>query len=118
MKFENKNDIDLYIQTYNKSGLVDLKVDVTYINNRGEEYDLNKTLSLTILSGEPMAFSINGVGTVYNPDTKWFEQKFLISASDKYNNIVNIASKINISAMAGFVKNGRGERLLFGNIVQ
>jgi len=114
LKFENKNDIDLYIQTYNKSGLVDLKVDVTYINNRGEEYDLNKTLSLTILSGEPMAFSINGVGTVYNPDTKWFEQKFLISASDKYNNIVNIASKINISAMAGFVKNGRGERLLFG----
>ena len=114
LKFENMNDIDLYIQTYNKSGLVDLKVDATYTNNRGEVYDLNKTLSLTILSGEPMAFSINGVGTTYNHETKWFEQRFLISASDKYNNIVNIASKINVSAMAGFVKNSRGERLLFG----
>ncbi len=61
-----------------------------------------------------MAFSINSVGTEYNHETKWFEQKFLISASDKYNNIVNIASKINISAMADFVKNGNGDRILFG----
>jgi len=112
--FENKNDIDLYIQTYNKSGIVDLRVNANYTNNRGEVYDLNKSLSLTILSGEPMAFSINGVGTTYNFDTKWFEQKFLISASDKYNNIVNIASKINISAMADFTKNSSGERILFG----
>ncbi len=61
-----------------------------------------------------MAFSINSAGTQYNYDTKWFEQKFLISASDKYNNIVNIASKINVSAMADFVKSSSGERLLFG----
>jgi hypothetical protein len=112
--FENKNDIDLYIQTYNRSGIVMLNVNSTYTNNRKEVYDLNKSVPLTILSGEPMAFSINSVGTTYNFDTKWFEQKFLISASDKYNNIVNIASKINISAMADFVKNSKGDRLLFG----
>ncbi len=61
-----------------------------------------------------MAFSINSAGTQYNYDTKWFEQKFLISASDKYNNIVNIASKINVSAMATLLKSSSGERLLFG----
>ncbi len=56
------NDIDIYVQTYNKSGLADLKVNANYTNNRGELYDLNRTLSLTILSGEPMAFSINSAG--------------------------------------------------------
>ncbi len=114
LTFKEKNEIDLYIQTYNKSGVVNFDVDVNYTNNRGEIYDLQTRTSLVILSGAPTAFSINSAGVEYKEDTKWFEQKFLISASDKYNNIVNIASKINVSAMADFTRDTNGKRILYG----
>ncbi len=114
LTFKEKNGIDLYIQTYNKSGVVNFDVDVNYTNNRGEVYDLKTRTTLTILSGIPTAFSINSAGVEYKEDTKWFEQKFLISASDKYNNIVNISPKINISAMADFTRDSNGNRILHG----
>ena len=114
LTFKEKNNIDLYIQTYNKSGVVNFDVSVNYTNNRGEIYDLNTTTSLTVLSGEPSAFSINSAGVEYKKDTKWFEQKFLVSASDKYNNVVNIKSKIAVSAMADFAKDISGNRILYG----
>ncbi len=114
LTFKEKNNIDLYIKTYNKSGVVNFDVSVNYTNNRGEIYDLNTTTSLTVLSGEPSAFSINSAGVEYKQDTKWFEQKFLVSASDKYNNVVNIKSKISVSAMADFAKDSSGKRILYG----
>jgi hypothetical protein len=118
LTFKEKNGIDLYIQTYNKSGIVNFDVSVNYTNNRGEVYDLNTQTYLTILSGVPTAFSINSAGVEYKDDTKWFEQKFLISASDKYNNVVNISPKINISAMADFTRDNSGNRILHGKFSQ
>ena len=114
LSFYKTNGIDLYIQTYTASGVVNFDVSANYTNNRGEDYDINTTTSLVILSGEPTAFSINSTGVEYNFDTKWFEQKFLISASDRYNNVVNIPSKINVSAMADFSKDKSGKRILYG----
>jgi len=114
LTFENISDVDLYIRTYDTSGVVNLNVVIEYTNNRGEKHKIETTTSLTILSGEPTAFSINSAGTIYNPKTKWFEQKFLISASDKYNNTLNIKSKINISAMADFTRDINGNRLIHG----
>jgi len=114
LSFSKTNGIDLYIQTYTTSGIVNFYVSANYTNNRGEDYDINTTTSLVILSGEPTAFSINSAGVTYNTETKWFEQKFLISASDKYNNVVNTPSKINVSAMADFTRDKNGKRILYG----
>jgi hypothetical protein len=113
--FSKKNNIDLYIQTYTTSGIANFYVTANYVDNLGETHDMNSTVTLTILSGEPTAFSINSTGVEYNFETKWFEQKFLISASDKYNNIVNTKPQINISAMADFTRDSNGNRLLYGN---
>ena len=115
LTFSGENGMVFYIQTYNTSGVADFDVTISYTNNRGEIYDIERKTSIVILSGEPTAFSINDTGVTYNFETKWFKQTFLISASDKYNNIVNIPSKINISAMADFRdKNGKGNRVLYG----
>ncbi len=115
LTFKNENERVFYIQTYNTSGLANFDVYINYTNNRGEIYDIERRTSVVILSGEPTAFSINDTGVTYDGNTKWFTQKFLISASDKYNNIVNTPSKINISAMADFRdKDGKGDRILYG----
>jgi len=113
--FTQKNDIDLYIQTYTTSGIANFYVTANYVDNLGEIHEMNSTVTITILSGEPTAFSINSTGVEYNFETKWFEQKFLISASDKYNNIVNTKPQINISAMADFTRDSNGDRLLHGS---
>ena len=115
LNFTQSRDTSLYLQTYNSSGVVNLNITANYTNNRNENYDINKTIPITILSGEPTAFSINSAGVEYNFETKWFEQKFLISASDRYNNIVNIHPIINVSAMADFTKDNDNKRILHGN---
>ncbi len=115
LNFDNINDVDLFIKTFNTSGVVNLDVLIEYTNNQGEEHRIETTTSLTVLSGEPTAFSINSAGVTYNSETKWFENKFLISASDKYNNPINVPSKINVAAMADFRDNyGTGQRILHG----
>jgi hypothetical protein len=115
LQFDNRNEIVFYIQTYNTSGIADFDVSISYSNNRGEVYDIERRTSVVILSGEPTAFSINDAGVEYSSETKWFTQRFLVSASDKYNNIINIPSKINIAAMADFKDdNGKGKKVLHG----
>ncbi|NEW61677.1 hypothetical protein GSY74_10305 [Sulfurovum sp. bin170] len=115
LTFNNQNGMVFYIQTYDNSGIANFDVTISYTNNRGEVYDIERRTSVVILSGEPTAFSINDTGVEYNPETKWFTQTFLISASDKYNNIINVPSKINVSAMADFRdNNGKGDRVLYG----
>ena len=115
LTFKNINDVDLYIRTYDTSGVVNLNVLIEYTNNKGEKHKIETVTSITVLSGEPTAFSINSAGISYNEETKWFENKFLISASDKYNNPINIPSKINISAIADFrTNNGDGVQILHG----
>jgi hypothetical protein len=116
LNFDNLNDVDLFIKTFNTSGVVNLDVIIEYTNNQGEKHKIETTTSLTVLSGEPTAFSINSAGVSYNEETKWFENKFMISASDKYNNPINIPSKINVTAMADFRDNyGEGKRILHGS---
>jgi len=112
--YEKKNVIDVYAQTNKHSGLADIRVSIDYLNNEGEKKNISKTYAVTILSGPPTAFSINDAGTSYNFETKWFENKFLISASDKYNNLVNISPTIYISAMTDFTRDSNGTEILYG----
>lgn len=112
--YEEKNVLDVYAQTNKHSGLGDITVSIDYLNNEGEKKNISKTYAVTILSGPPTAFSINDAGVSYNFATKWFENKFLISASDKYNNLVNISPTIYISAMTDFARDSNGTEILYG----
>lgn len=112
--YEKKNIIDVYAQTNTHSGLGDITVSIDYLNNEGEQKNISQTYAVTILSGPPTSFSINDAGTLYNFETKWFENKFLISASDKYNNLVNISPTIYISAMTDFTRDSKGSEILYG----
>ena len=115
LTFENQNDLTIYTQTYTRSGLADIDIIINYINNKGKGEVISRTYSTMILSGPPTAFSINTAGISYNTETKWFENKFLISAVDKYNNIVNISPTIYVSAMTGFTRDSHGKEVLYGN---
>jgi len=113
--YENKNYNTIYVQTFTYSGLADIDIRIEYHNTKGNAEVIQKTYSTMVLSGPPTAFSINSAGVSYNFDTKWFENKFLISAVDRYNNIVNISPTIYVSAMTGFTRDSNGKEVLYGN---
>ena len=113
--YENQNYSVIYVQTYTYSGLADIDVRIEYRNTKGNAEVIQKTYSTMVLSGPPTAFSINSAGVSYNSETKWFENKFLISAVDRYNNIVNISPTIYVSAMTGFTRDSSGKEILYGN---
>jgi len=113
--YENKNYNIIYVQSYTYSGLADIDILIEYRNTKGNTERVQKTYSTLVLSGPPTAFSINSAGISYNFLTKWFENKFLISAVDRYNNIVNISPTIYVSAMTGFTRDSHGKEVLYGN---
>jgi hypothetical protein len=113
--YKNKNYNTIYVKTFTYSGLADIDICIEYHNRKGNRETIQKTYSTMVLSGPPTAFSINGAGISYNFETKWFENKFLISAVDRYNNIVNISPTIYVSAMTGFARDSNGKEILYGN---
>jgi len=115
VSYDKVNNIVVYAQTYTRSGLADIDVEIEYLNANGGTEKVSKTYSTMIMSGPPTAFSINTAGVSYNSETKWFENKFLISAVDRYNNIVNISPTIYVSAMTGFTRDSNGKEVLYGN---
>ena len=114
LSYEKMNNITIYAQTYTRSGLADIDVEVEYLNAKGTIEKIRKTYSTMIMSGPPTAFSVNDDGVSYNFDTKWFEHKYLISATDKYNNHINISPTIYVNAMTDFVKDSSGKPVLYG----
>ena len=114
LSYEKTNNITIYAQTYTRSGLADIDVEIEYLNAKGTTETIRKTYSTMIMSGPPTAFSINDDGVTYNFDTKWFEHKYLVSATDKYNNHINISPTIYVNAMTDFVKDSSGNPVLYG----
>ena len=110
-----KNSINVYLKASKDiSGLSDITVTINYKNKKGYKRVLSGTYAITVLSGPPTAFSINSAGVSYNKVTKWFENEFLISASDKYNNPINTSPTISVSVMAGYAKDNSGNRIIYG----
>ena len=114
LSYEKTNNIVIYAQTSTRSGLADIDVEIEYLNANGGLEKISKTYSTMIMSGPPTAFSINDDGVTYNFETKWFEHKYLISATDKYNNTINISPTIYVNAMTDFVKDSNGKPILYG----
>ncbi|TQV62082.1 MAG: hypothetical protein FNT15_07980 [Sulfurovum sp.] len=114
LTFENNNSQIFAIETSTISGLVDIETVIEYKDGKNQSKKMTKMISLSVMSGSPTAFSINDAGVTYNSETKWFEQKFMISATDKYNNKINQGSMINISAIADYTKDSTGKPILYG----
>ncbi len=96
------------------SGLSDIEITIDYKNQKGYDRVLSQTYAITVFSGPPTALSITSAGVSYNSEEKWFEHKFLISASDKYSNKINTSPTISASVMVGYAKDSSGERMIYG----
>jgi hypothetical protein len=115
LEISGKSSINIYLKAAQRiSGLSDIKITINYTNQKGFDRVLTSTYAISVLSGPPTALSINSAGVSYNFEEKWFEHKFLVSASDKYSNKINTSPTISASVMAGYAKDSAGNRIIYG----
>ena len=94
LSFQSQNSIDLYINSMELAGAVDITISAEYVDLNGDIKSLNKTIPLNVVSNEIDKFIINSTSTEYKADNKEFEQIVRIIGYDKYNNKINTNKKI------------------------
>lgn len=96
------------------AGLAILEVVIEYENLNGVTKTRGQLFSVAVLSGEATAFSINDAGISYNEETKQFEQKYIVQATDASSNPIATTGYITVSAIASFAKDASGREILYG----
>jgi len=96
------------------SGLAVIEVVIEYTNLNGVDKTRGQLFSVAVLSGAPTAFSVNDDGVGYNANTKQFEHKFIVQATDASGNKIATTGFITVSAMASFAKDASGREILYG----
>lgn len=110
-----RNDVSV-LMTADKfnAGLAPIEIVIEYFNLNGVLKTRGQLFSMAILSGAPTAFSINDDGVSYNAQTKQFEHKYIVQATDANSNPISTTGVINVSAMASFAKDAGGREILYG----
>jgi len=109
LSFENSdatNKINFPIQTHTHSGLLPIKITVTFKDANNETKTLVKIMNLVVLSGPPTAMSISYAGVEQNKTIAKYIEKFAVAVTDKYNNPVNTTPMISTGAIVEYAVDG------------
>jgi hypothetical protein len=99
-----KNNITINLNSNTKSGLVPIKVDAVFVDENGKTQHLTKVYSIIVYSGPITAISLSYAGTKNNDTDAKFIENWVLSATDKYNNLVNTHPSISVGMLAGYAQ--------------
>jgi hypothetical protein len=94
------------VKTNTVSGLLPIKLEITFDDQGGESHYLSTMMNLTVFSGPPTALSISYVGVRHDENRGKFIEKFAISATDAYNNPINTRPYISAGAIVEYAVDG------------
>jgi hypothetical protein len=102
----NKNNVTVNINTNTISGIVPLKVDATFDDVNGNEQNLTKIFNVLVLSGPPSAMSLSYAGTdaASKKNQAKMLEKWVLTVTDKYNNLVNTNPAVSMGMLAGYTQ--------------
>ena len=98
------NAYSVNVVTNTRSGLVPIKVDATFIDSNGVEQNLTKVFDLVVHSGPPTAMSLSYAGTGQNAGNAKFIENWVLTATDKYNNLINTTPSVSMGAIIGYAQ--------------
>jgi len=104
VEYSTTNPKTINLQTFTRSGLVTLKIEMTILDKNGVSFDIIETIGLTVLSGPATAISISYVSTGQEKENAQFIETFGVKLTDKYDNPVNTNPRINVGSMIGYAK--------------
>ena len=103
---KDKNNVTINIITNTKSGVVPIKVDAVFTDVNNKEQNLTKIFDVIILSGPPTAMSLSYAGTdsQIKKNIAKMVERWVLTVTDKYNNLVNTNPSISMGMLAGYAK--------------
>jgi len=100
------NSQPFYVQTNTLSGLLPIEVSIAFTDANGDTRVLTTVTNIVVFSGPPTALSISYVGVEHNATIGKFIEKFVVTATDAYNNPVNTQPFISTGAMIEYAVDG------------
>ena len=107
------NSKSFTIQTYQLSGLLQVKMTVSFIDANGDTQTLEKIMNVVVMSGPPTALSISYAGVEQDTTNAKYIEKFAVTVTDQYNNPVNTRPYIATGSIVEYAVDGSsptGER--------
>jgi len=107
LEFNEKNSITVNLVTDSISGVIPLKVETTFSDVNNNEQNLTEIFNILVQSGPPTAISLSYAGTVLTEDLKSrakFAERWVVTVTDKYNNLVNTHPAISTGIMLGYTQ--------------
>lgn len=100
-----KNSVSVNVETSTISGLIPLKVQVSFKDVNGNSREVTEIFNVTVLSGPPSAISLSYAGTsLEKQEYAKFVEKWVLSVTDRYNNLVNTNPSVSMGMLAGYSK--------------
>jgi hypothetical protein len=84
--------------------LVPLKVDAQFKDVNGHDHNLTEIFNMIVLSGPPTAMSLSYVGTAQDSSKAKFIDRWALTVTDRYNNLVNTHPAVSTGALVGFIQ--------------
>jgi hypothetical protein len=104
LSVNNKNSFTVNLVSNTSSGLVPIKVDATFSDANGDEQNITEIFNSVVFSGPASAISLSYASTEQDAQNAKFIEKWIITVTDKYSNLVNNAPAVSMGMIAGYTK--------------
>ncbi len=102
LTFTGINDATLNLQTTTISGLLPIEVSAQFRDTNGDTQLITKIYNVIVLSGPPTAISMAYAGTSQDSQNAKFIESWIVTVTDKYNNLVNTEPSVSMGMLAGY----------------
>jgi len=99
-----RNNVTINVNSNTKSGLVPIKVEAKFKDTNGNNQTLTKVFDIIVLSGPPSAISLSYSGTTQVTAKAKFVEKWILTVTDKYSNLVNSNPSVSTGMIAGYAQ--------------
>ncbi|MFA6137867.1 MAG: hypothetical protein WC667_07260 [Sulfurimonas sp.] len=100
----NKNSITINARSNTLSGVAPLHVTAEFRDSNGDTKSIDKVFNIVVLSGPPSAMSLSYASTEQVPQRAKYIEKWVLTVTDKYNNLVNTNPVVSMGMMAGYAQ--------------
>ncbi|MFA6192697.1 MAG: hypothetical protein WC665_10140 [Sulfurimonas sp.] len=100
----NKNSITINARSNTLSGVVPLHVTTEFRDSNGVMKSIDKVFNIVILSGPPSAMSLSYASTEQVAQRAKYIEKWVLTVTDRYNNLVNTNPVVSMGMMAGYAQ--------------
>lgn len=104
LTIKDKNSVTVNIKSNKISGIIPIEVEAVFADENDDNQSLSKVYNIIVLSGPPSAMSLSYAGTTPAEERAKFVEKWILTVTDKYNNLVNTNPAVSIGMIVGYAK--------------